>query len=293
MSFLQPVFVLRICKSVNKTSKSLVRFTQTKIQAPRLNPTNKKKSIGESGYILLTLPAFAFGLGVWQIRRREEKLQMIADLETLTKAAAVPLPMDLDELKNMEFRQVSVRGTFDHSKEMCIGPRSNVQHGEGGGGLISDAQSGVNVVTPFKLSDRDLTILVNRGWVPAKKTKPASRPDGQVKGEVELVGIVREEEKRSSFMPKADPKNHGYWLYRDVGRMAEVADTSPIFIDATYPSTVPGGPMGGQTRVTLRNEHMSYIITWFSLSAITAFMWFKKFKRPPPPDRIPLEYFRK
>lgn len=27
-------------------------------------------------------------------------------------------------------------------------------------------------------------------------------------------------------------------------------------------STVPGGPIGGQTRVTLRNEHMQYIITW-------------------------------
>lgn len=27
-------------------------------------------------------------------------------------------------------------------------------------------------------------------------------------------------------------------------------------------STVPGGPIGGQTRVSLRNEHMQYIITW-------------------------------
>lgn len=27
-------------------------------------------------------------------------------------------------------------------------------------------------------------------------------------------------------------------------------------------STIPGGPIGGQTRVTLRNEHMQYIITW-------------------------------
>lgn len=26
--------------------------------------------------------------------------------------------------------------------------------------------------------------------------------------------------------------------------------------------TIPGGPIGGQTRVTLRNEHMQYIVTW-------------------------------
>lgn len=31
----------------------------------------------------------------------------------------------------------------------------------------------------------------------------------------------------------------------------------------TVGSTIPGGPIGGQTRVTLRNEHMQYIITWW------------------------------
>lgn len=64
-------------------------------------------------------------------------------------------------------------------------------------------------------------------------------------------------------------------------------------------STVPGGPIGGQTRVTLRNEHMQYIVTWwvgallstsitsniklmfsllrYGLCAATSYMWFTKF----------------
>lgn len=68
-------------------------------------------------------------------------------------------------------------------------------------------------------------------------------------------------------------------------------------------STVPGGPIGGQTRVSLRNEHMQYIITWwvgalflclvpmcyhpvssssstrYGLCAATSYMWFVKFIR--------------
>lgn len=36
----------------------------------------------------------------------------------------------------------------------------------------------------------------------------------------------------------------------------------PIFIDASVDTTVPGGPIGGQTRASLRNEHLSYILTW-------------------------------
>ncbi|PIO37835.1 hypothetical protein AB205_0103900 [Aquarana catesbeiana] len=47
-------------------------------------------------------------------------------------------------------------------------------------------------------------------------------------------------------------------------------------------NTVPGGPIGGQTRVTLRNEHMQYIVTWYGLCAATTFMWFKKFVQKVP-----------
>ena len=61
--------------------------------------------------------------------------------------------------------------------------------------------------------------------------------------------------------------------------MAEVLNTAPVFIDADANSTVPGGPIGGQTRVSLRNEHMSYIITWFSLSILTSYVWYTKFTK--------------
>lgn len=57
--------------------------------------------------------------------------------------------------------------------------------------------------------------------------------------------------------------------------MAQLTGASPIYLDATRDSF--GGPIAGQTRVTLRNEHLSYIITWFSLSAITSFYWIKNF----------------
>lgn len=33
-------------------------------------------------------------------------------------------------------------------------------------------------------------------------------------------------------------------------------------------STTPGGPIGGQTRVTLRNEHMQYMVTWYESTCL-------------------------
>ena len=42
-------------------------------------------------------------------------------------------------------------------------------------------------------------------------------------------------------------------------------------------STVPGGPIGGQTNVNIRNEHLNYLITWYTLSAATLAMWYIRF----------------
>ena len=61
--------------------------------------------------------------------------------------------------------------------------------------------------------------------------------------------------------------------------MAVKTGADRYFFDATAESSFSGGPIGGQTRVTLRNEHMSYIITWFSLSAITSYLWFRQVYR--------------
>ena len=45
--------------------------------------------------------------------------------------------------------------------------------------------------------------------------------------------------------------------------MAQLTNSEPIYLEATYDSSkVSGEPIGGQTRITLRNEHLSYIITW-------------------------------
>ncbi len=54
----------------------------------------------------------------------------------------------------MEYRRFELVGTFEHDKEIYIGPRSlaNDRKHEGGG-MISSTQTGFQVVTPFRLSN--------------------------------------------------------------------------------------------------------------------------------------------
>lgn len=52
-------------------------------------------------------------------------------------------------------------------------------------------------------------------------------------------------------------------ICRDLEKMSEVTGAYPILIDANLMSSHPNGPIGGQTIVTLHNNHLTYIMTWW------------------------------
>ncbi|XP_035791602.1 SURF1-like protein [Anopheles albimanus] len=259
--------------------------TRTK---PRIVPPPKIRSsqndhsntVTPFGWGLLVIPATAFGLGCWQVYRKQWKEELIRELERKIHMDPVPIPDDLSDLDGMEYETVRIRGEFLHDQELHLGPRGCLQHGDSqtAGGLFSqrEASIGYLVITPFKLEGREDKILVNRGWVPKRYLDPRTRPEGQIGGVVELNAVVRLPEARPQFSPQ---QRGAIFLYRDVPKMASLCGTEPYFVDATAASTVPGGPVGGQTRVTLRNEHLSYIITWFSLSGFTTWLWFRQIVR--------------
>ncbi len=49
---------------------------------------------------------------------------------------------------------------------------------------------------------------------------------------------------------------------RDIDLLSARLSTAPVFVDADEASGVAGGPVGGQTRVTMRNDHLEYMLTW-------------------------------
>ncbi|XP_069992145.1 surfeit locus protein 1 [Penaeus vannamei] len=175
--------------------KSTLQMMSTSVSRTDVTP---------SSILLLIVPISTFCLGTWQYQRRKWKLNLIAELEEKTKTPPIDLPQDLYELNDLEYQRIKLTGTFDHTREIFLGPRPLMVRGDidtQGSGLISSGQSGYLVITPFKLADRNLEILVNRGWVARKHRNPASRHEGQVKGVVSLTAVVRKHENRAPFMP--------------------------------------------------------------------------------------------
>ena len=149
-------------------------------------------------------------------------------------------------------------GRFLNDRELDLGATSD-------GGL-----PGFQVITPLVLED-GAVLLVDRGFVPEAKRAPASRPEGELSGEVTVTGLLRlaPEGKPHWFLPDNSAAKN-YWFYVDIPAMAAATQQEhvlPYYMDADA-TPVPGGlPVGGQTRLDLPNNHLQYAITWYALAA--------------------------
>eukprot|EP00123_Amoebidium_parasiticum_P000258 comp10622_c0_seq1/m.5317 comp10622_c0_seq1/g.5317 ORF comp10622_c0_seq1/g.5317 comp10622_c0_seq1/m.5317 type:complete len:238 (-) comp10622_c0_seq1:251-964(-) len=231
------------------------------------NLTRRRPRTG--AWAFAAIPLITFGLGTWQVQRLQRKKAFLQLLDERINGEPVELPDSPDECLAQQYSRVTVEGTYDHSKEMHVLPRLSMQTND----------HGALVVTPLKRADNGQWILVNRGWVPWTQRASSTRPKGQVPGTVRFKAVIRGGEKGGQFVPPNRPdKNEWYWT--DLQGMAEAAGTQPIMVDACEDATPPSGiPLGGQTRVNVRNTHLEYIITWYSLSAITTFMTYRLLRR--------------
>jgi surfeit locus 1 family protein len=220
---------------------------------------------GLIGFTALALAALAvlIGLGVWQVKRLHWKEGLIAGIDARTKGEPISLDQAValaKEGRDASYYRVRVEGRFDNTKERYLFSQS-----------ISDGTPGWHVITPFTTTQGEL-VLVDRGFVPDQLKHPSTRASGEIEGTTTVTGIVRIPETQGLFTPNNEPEVNR-WFWRDLNGMVTsmfptaTLDVPPFFIEAEK-SEVPGGwPEGGQTRLSLPNNHLQYAITWFGLAA--------------------------
>ncbi|TNY18406.1 SURF-family protein [Rhodotorula diobovata] len=247
---------------------SSVPFSQTARDRLRARP-----------FLLLVglMPIFTFGLGCWQVKRLQWKLDLIDQLDRKLHQDPVRLPARIDTAAIPEFawRKVFVTGTLDHEHSIELGPKTR------------DGQLGYHVFTPLVRGEGQDTIIVNRGFVKREYKEAESRPASLTKEPVALVGMLREQEPRNSFTTVNEP-DKGQWTFSDIDEIARFTGAEPVLVDQIYedhPGKVDvflreGIPVGRAANIELRNMHLTYAGTWFALSAATAFMFFRLMRRP-------------
>lgn len=198
------------------------------------------------------------GLGTWQVQRLQWKEGLIAQIEDARQNApltASDLPSDETELKEKNFWPVKLTGTWNHEIEYHLAPR------------YYKSQLGYHIVQPLILSDKRV-VLINRGWVPTAKKDIETRPRSIGAGRATVTGLLRVGSERNPFTPENQPEKN-VWFGRDVQQMADfyaLKNVLPAMVDAVGEQDVTKLPVPSDGAIKLRNDHLSYIITWYLIA---------------------------
>ena len=227
--------------------------------------------------------AILVGLGFWQLRRKEAKEALIAQVAARAEAPVLPFAEAMrlwrsglagglgpeDGANPAVYRRAGATGRFLHEHEFHV-----LTATRGGPGWT--------IMTPLALSgggtgDLPRLVLVARGVVPDALKDPSRRPAGAVAGEVEIVGRLRESQRRNAFTPTDAPARN-LWYTRDVPAMAARLPAGPggPALTELYLEAEGAPPPGGWPRpspeaaINLTNNHLQYALTWFALAACFA-----------------------
>ena len=239
----------------------------------------------------LVLAAFIvlIRLGNWQVRRLAWKTALIEKIHQRLKQPPVSLENIAKRFaagENLDYVPVRLRGRFLHEYERHLYHQN--EKGRPGWYIYTLFQTGREEDHSKRL------VIVNRGFVPVELKKAETRLEGLIRGEIEVVGLIRSPQKKKYLTdpPNNPGKNEYFWpSFKDmVGHVDMLASRQtgfhllPLFVDLISPTPPGGWPRPGVTRINLPNNHLGYLITWYGLAlallAVYGFFLYGQWKKP-------------
>lgn len=212
--------------------------------------------------VVLTLAVVFVNLGLWQLRRLDERRLTNAVGESRFEATPVAIEELLvgagDDIASLEFRRATATGVFQPEHEVLI--RSQVHQGV----------AGFHVITPLQRADGS-ALLVNRGWIPLGLDEVPVSEAPPPEGEATVVGWIRPSQQRRGVGPADPDEGRLVAMNRvDVGRVQQQV---PFELDPVYISMLGEQEEGRPILVAApgfedEGSHLAYAIQWFAFTVI-------------------------
>jgi cytochrome oxidase assembly protein ShyY1 len=233
-----------------------------------MNETARKPRVAGFMLFTLVLTAAFVALGVWQLQRRTAKHELIAALTERLAAAPVALPSPaqwtaLTPARD-EFRRVSFTAIYAAAPDAMVY--------SSGSAVRKDASGpGTWAFLPARLPTGEI-VVIDAGFV-ENTMQERSVEDRAVKklvtgAPVTLSGYLRFPEEPGWLTPAAN-RDKRLWFVRDHLDIANAlgwGTAAPFYIDLEQPAPENGIPRPGPLDVHLKDDHLQYAITWFTLA---------------------------
>jgi cytochrome oxidase assembly protein ShyY1 len=202
------------------------------------------------------------------LQRRLEKHALIAALTERLAAAPSPLPAPAQWGAMTpavdEFRRVRFTATYAPASDAMVYGSGSAVRGDISG-------PGTWAFLPARLPTGE-TVAINAGFVP-NMMQDRAQQDRAVKplvtnAPVTLTGYIRFPETAGVLTPSENIAKR-LWFARDHLAMARAlgwGEVAPFYIDLEQPVPASGIPKPGPLEVHLKDDHLQYAITWFTLA---------------------------
>ena len=191
-------------------------------------------------------------LGVWQVQRLAWKENILTELDARLTGAPTPFSTAATEADD-EYTRVTLSGT----------PTGEELHVLTSG---TTAGTGYRVISKFILDD-GTAILVDLGLLPldGKDAPPLIAP-------MQITGTLLWPDDKNASTPDPDLAKN-IWFARNTVTMADDLSTDSFMVVASTanPADARLTPLPVETS-GIKNDHLEYAITWFSLAFVWAIM---------------------
>lgn len=204
-------------------------------------------------FAFITALSILLSLSAWQFKRLQWKSKLIT--ERISSFEQNPINFDNIKIpEENEFRKVTVRGKLLNDQEMYMPA------------LSKRGNNGFHILVPIK-TDNGRIIIFNTGWVPLKKKDKELRKTNIFDNEKIFEAVIRTSGRKGYFQPENDIETNT-WFFVEPKLMSKYTNLNfekGYYLEAT--SNGPNGfPLGNQTRIYLRNNHLQYALTWLMIA---------------------------
>ena len=192
-------------------------------------------------------------LSAWQLKRLKWKSNLIDIRVSMYEGEVKPLNV-IREPSESEFQRISVKGKLLNEYEYFMPA------------LSKKGNNGFHILVPFKTVENKF-IIFDTGWVPLLKKERDKRINNIDNEEKEFIAVIRVPGRKGYFQPENDPIKN-FWFFVEPTLMEKQLKFSlekNFYIEAV--NNGPNGfPLGNQTRIYLRNNHLQYALTWLMIA---------------------------
>lgn len=206
-------------------------------------------------------------LGIWQLDRLRQRRAFNARVEAQLNAPSLNLTENsfAQDLTAMEYRSVVVEGEYDPGQQIVLRNQAWVN------------RYGVHLLTPLRIKDSDMAVIVDRGWVPGEDFEAGTLDHYDETGPVVVQGMLRDSQTRPDFGRRADPtlapgeQRLDAWYLVNVDRIAEQIPYPllPVYIQQAPDPAWTELPYRSLPELELtEGPHLGYALQWFTFALI-------------------------